>query len=40
MKALQAIVRDQRQKGGEIISIKTDFESETEDESSSKKENR
>ena len=39
-KALQAIVRYQKQEGGEIISIKTDFEVKTEDESSSKKENR
>ena len=32
MKALQAIVRDQKQKGSEVMSIKTDFEVKTEDE--------
>ena len=40
MKALQAIVRDQKQKGSEVMSIKTDFEAETEGEANSKKENR
>ena len=40
LKSLQAIVRYQKQEEGEIIYIKTDFEVETEDESSSKKENR
>ena len=34
------IVRDQKQDGGEVISIKTGFEAETEYEASSKKENR
>ena len=29
IKALQEIERDQKQKGGEVISIKTDFEAET-----------
>ena len=40
MKALQAIVRNQKHKGGKVMSIKTDFETETEDEANSKMENK
>ena len=40
MKALQAIVRYLKQKESEVMSIKTDFEAETEYEANSKMENR
>ena len=40
LKALKVKVRDQKQKEDEVMSIKTDFEVETQDEANYKKENR
>ena len=39
MKSLQSSVRDQKQKGGQVISSMTDFDADTEYESTSKKKN-